>query len=187
MVAIFMEGLDRCGKSSQIKLIMKHLAGRSIQIMHYTAIKGLSNEAQVEQFKKTFNHMFSLLQDDSAHWILDRSHVGDWVYSQKYRKHKPFWIWDLEKTWGVSRRDDFYLILLYDSSFKSLQRDDGDGFSVEKSDVEEEIQLFKEAVSMSSIQNKIVIDINGLDIPAVENLIWQQLQEKGIQKYLTSF
>jgi hypothetical protein len=159
---------------------MKHLVGKPIQTLHFTAIRGISDEEQVNQFKRTFDHMFKLLQDNSAHWILDRSHVGDWVYSKKYRNHEPFWVWELEKTWAIPERNDVFLITFIDSSFKSLEREDGDSWSEEKSDREEEIELFKEATEMSGIKHKLIVDIAEKSINEVEAFIWKNLGLLGV-------
>ena len=177
MTIIIVEGLDRCGKSTQIKRVMKHFTDKPIQWLHYTSIKELNPPQQTEWFKKTFDHMFKLIQDDSSHWILDRSHLGEGVYGPLYRpKENTNYIFDLESKYRIGEKKDIYLIILYDSSFKNVERDDGDSYSTNLEIVQKEVDLFKTVYEKTCIQNKIIIDIAGKNEEVVENDIKEFLK-----------
>lgn len=170
MTAVIIEGPDRCGKSTQIKRLMKFFAGsKPMEWLHYTSIKGLSAERQTELFQTTFNHMFKLISKQDAIWFLDRSHLGERVYGPIYRPEiNVDYIWDLEKKHNIPERDDIFLIVLYDSSFKNIERDDGDSYTTELELCKREVENFKAAYYATSIRKKILIDIAGKDADAVQ-------------------
>lgn len=175
MTVIIFEGLDRCGKSTQIKRLMKHFTDKPIQWLHYSSIKGLSAEEQTAWFQKEFRHMFSLIQDNSAHWFLDRSHLGERVYGTLYRPNvDTSYVFDLEQEFKVNQMD-MYLFVFYDSSLGNLKRDDGDSYSTDEDIVRKEIDLFKKAAVDSSIKNKMLIDIAGKNPDEVEMQIFDYL------------
>lgn len=157
---------------------MKHFTDKPVQWLHYTSIKELNPIEQTEWFKKTFDHMFTLIQDDSSHWILDRSHIGEKVYGPIYRPSiDTNYIWDLEKKHKISERDDVFLIVVYDSSFKNLERDDGDSYTTEIEGCKKEVENFKSAFKNTSIQNKMLIDIAEKNEDQVEIIIRQFLNK----------
>lgn len=182
MTVIITEGVDRCGKSTQIKRMMKLFAkeNKPMQWLHFTSIKGLTPEHQTELFKSTFEHMFKLISNENAIWFLDRSHLGEEVYGSIYRPNiDTSYIWDLEKKYGMDKRNDVFLIIFYDSSFKNVtERDDGDSLSTDLDIVKKEVEGFKRAYKNTSIQNKILIDIAEKDIDLVA---------KEIEEFLTKF
>lgn len=184
MTAIIIEGPDRCGKSTQIKKIMQLYALTGpIQWLHYSAIRGLSNTDQTSQFKVTFNHMFELLKDDSATWLLDRSHIGERVYGPMYRPEiDTDYIWDLENQYKIHQKSNIGLILLYDSSFKNLERDDGDSYTTDLDKSEKEVTLFKRAWYETSIRKKIMIDIAGKNEDQVFEEIKSFIDFTGLRK-----
>ena len=150
MTAIIIDGLDRCGKSTQIKRMMKHFVDKPIQCLHYTAVPGLTPSEQTAFFKRTFTHMFTLiLNNPNVVWILDRSHLGETVYAPIYRpEENPNYVWYYEGAFHIAKRDDIALIILYDSSFKNIiERDDGDSFSTDIEMTKREIEGFRKIQS----------------------------------------
>lgn len=180
MTVIIMEGMDRCGKSTQIKRLMRFFAGsKPMQWLHYSSVKGLTPEQQTNLFKSTFDHMFKLITQNDAIWFLDRSHLGEKVYGKIYRPTiNTDYIWDLEKKYKISERDDIYLIVLYDSSFKNvLERDDGDSYTTELETCKEEMKNFKAAYYGTSIRKKILIDIAGKNADEVQKVIEEFIKD----------
>lgn len=156
---------------------MQYFTDKPIEWLHYSSIKGLNAKEQTEWFKKTFRHMFKTIQDDSAHWILDRSHLGEEVYGSTYRPTESHeYIWNLEKEFDISEREDMFLIIMYDSSFKNLERDDGDSYSTELEMCKKEVEGFKRAYEKTSIKNKLLLDISGKDINQVAEEIKEFLK-----------
>lgn len=184
MTAIIIEGPDRCGKSTQIKRLMKFFAGtKPMQWLHYTSIKGLTPEHQTELFKNTFEHMFKLISCQDAIWFLDRSHLGEKVYGPIYRPTiDTNYIWELEKKHKIHEREDVFLIVVYDSSFKNLERDDGDSYTTELEISKKEVENFKSAYYGTSIRKKILIDIADKDANEVEQLIKNFITEASSAK-----
>jgi thymidylate kinase len=170
MTAIIIEGPDRVGKTTQIKRLMSFLAGsKPMEWLHYTSIKGLTPEQQTELFKITFDHMFKLIEKQDAIWFLDRSHLGERVYGNIYRPGIDIsYIWDLEKKYRIADREDVFLIVLYDSSFKNLERDDGDSYSTELQVCKKEVENFKAAYYGTSIRKKILLDIKDKNADEVQ-------------------
>lgn len=179
MTAVIIEGPDRCGKSTQIKRLMKFFAGtKPMEWLHYTSLKGLTPEHQTELFKNTFDHMFKLISQDDAIWFLDRSHLGEKVYGPIYRPSiDTDYIWDLEKKHRISEREDIFLIVVYDSSFKNIERDDGDSYTTELEACKKEVENFKSAYHGTSIRKKILIDIAGKDADEVQKIIEEFIRE----------
>ena len=179
MTAIIFEGTDRVGKSTQIKRLMKFFAGsKPMQWLHYSSVKGLTPEHQTELFKSTFDHMFKLISQQDAVWFLDRSHLGERVYGPIYRPTiDTDYIWDLERKHKVHERDDIFLIVLFDSSFKNLERDDGDSYTTEIDMVKKEIENFKSAYYNTSIRKKIMIDIANKNEDEVQETIETFIKE----------
>lgn len=187
MTAIIIEGPDRCGKSTQIKRLMKFFAGsKPMQWLHFTSIKGLSAEHQTTLFKNTFDHMFKLIAQPDAIWFLDRSHLGERVYGPIYRPSiDTTYIWDLEKKYKISEREDIFLIVLYDSSFNNLKRDDGDSYSTDVQTCRKEVENFKAAYYGTSIRKKIIIDIANKNEDDVQNIIEEFIKEASLSKRQT--
>lgn len=173
MTAIIVEGLDRCGKTTQIKRMMKYFMDKPIQWLHYSALPGVTPSEQTEFFKKTFRDMFRMiLTHESTNWILDRSHLGEAVYAPLYRpQENPSYVWYLEGEYRIGSRADIALIILLDSSLENLKRDDGDSLSTDVEMVKKEIEGFKQVFRSTSIQNKILIDIAGKSIDQVSEEI----------------
>lgn len=188
MTAIIVEGLDRVGKTTQIKRMMKYFMDKPIQCLHYTAIPGVTPSEQTEFFKKTFADMFALiLGNKNKVWILDRSHLGETVYGPIYRPNEDInYVWYYEGAFHIKKREDIALIILYDSSFKNVtERDDGDSLSTNLDTVKKEVEGFKRAYKSTSIQKKIMIDIAGKDVDQVSEEIKEFLIESKLIKNQT--
>lgn len=188
MTAIIVEGLDRVGKTTQIKRMMKYFMDKPIQCLHYTAIPGVTPSEQTEFFKKTFADMFALiLGNKNKVWILDRSHLGETVYGPIYRPNEDInYVWYYEGAFHIKKREDIALIILYDSSFKNVtERDDGDSLSTNLDMVKKEVEGFKRAYKSTSIQKKIMIDIAGKDVDQVSEEIKEFLIESKLIKNQT--
>lgn len=156
--------------------MMKYFIDKPVQWLHYSAVPGLAPFKQTEAFKKIFDHMFRIIQDDSAHWILDRSHLGETVYGTLYRpEENTGYVWYLEGKYRIAEKDNIGLIIFYDSSFENLKRDDGDSYTTDLEISKKEVELFKTAFNTTSIQNKLLIDIAGKNPDQVEKEVFDFL------------
>lgn len=161
---IIFEGLDRCLKDTLIQKVKDFLPPS--HILHYSKPPKTKNQ-EVYQ-RDSFYQMFKLiafnalfLPENKATLILNRSHIGEFVYSPIYREYDGSYVFDLEKK-DLDVLQSVYLITLVDSNLSAyLKRDDGNSFSSSNEEkIQMEIDRFKEASSKSYIPNKLLIDLN---------------------------
>lgn len=171
-MVIIIEGIDRVGKDTQIKLIKNIFSKRTFHTFHYsTPPKILSSSEQKDYSYKLYKQMFDIIyQNPRIDFIFNRSHLGEYVYAQKYRNYSGEYVWNLEHIY--MKREDQYLILLVNSDIQSLiDREDSDSLSNNRKDIEYELNRFKEAFERTKIKNKILIDVAGLSIDEVHSKI----------------
>ena len=101
--------------------------------------------------------------------LYDRLHLSEVVYGNKYRKYNTDHVYKIENS--VEKYDDVYLLTFIDDVENLYQRDDGLGFTSDTNEMKDEILRFVGAHNDSSIKNKKIININGLDIPTVYSMI----------------
>ncbi|MGN6298549.1 MAG: hypothetical protein ACTHM7_17285 [Ginsengibacter sp.] len=166
MVYIF-EGMDNCLKDTLIQLFRATLSPQTQLLKYNSPPDGVSN---VELWQKAhFEDMFDLikttLDNGSRNLILNRAHLGEYVYSPIYRGYEGDWIFDLEKSFlGNS---DFYhsnikLFVFYDSNNSNLHfREDGKSFSSHKDEnLDKERDRFLKAFEKSMIPDKKLFDLS---------------------------
>lgn len=173
---IIIDGVDRLGKDSLIDGILNQLG--FFQEVHYQKPKRLnyyfnreyarnSEVAEIETLRhyqlESFVHMFRMMSLPGRH-IMNRTHLGEYVYAPRYRKYGGDYVFDLERQFTNDHNSKFadttLLVLLTTSDFSFIQ-DDGLSFDFNKK--EEEQEDFKKAFTKSTIKNKIMVDVaNGL-------------------------
>jgi thymidylate kinase len=168
---IILEGLDRCGKSTQAKMLWKWLAKNQpynpLVQLHY------SGYPTQDQSVLNYNHMFEIIEDAPwTNFILDRSHIGEMVYAPKYRGYSGDYVLDIEERYSLK---DFFLFTFIDDVDNLLARDDGDSLSSAKEDLEEEIAAFKNATLLSIIPRKLMINISGKTPEQIHDIIIENL------------
>ena len=154
------DGIDRLGKSTLAETIQQAL-GYHLYI-HYSKPRELAAYKELEQssnIKCLFNYqkkanqtMLKLLESD-VNLIMDRTHLGEAVYSDLYRGYNGDYVFELER--DVNPTNDTYLILLYSSNLNMLV-DDGQSFDFSRRS--EEQHLFFNAYEKSKLQ-KVCIDV----------------------------
>lgn len=153
---IIVEGIDSTGKSSLIRNIMNEL--NYFLVVHYQkplALNSFSHDLKQYQIS-SFHSGFNLLES-KLDTIFDRFHLGEYVYSKRYRGYDGDYVFALEKNARVDLNDDIVLILLHTSDF-SICVDDGESFDFSKR--EEEQRDFIKAFHRSTIANKIMINVS---------------------------
>ena len=187
MVVLF-DGLDNTGKTTQIQKLISYFANKDMisTVCKYSKFDKLDKK-QEEKFSKRFYKDYfekivnwpdkvipdpAYIAEDNIHYIhdnnliLDRGHISEAVYASMYRSYSGDYVWDLEKC--LENKYNIYLIVLIDSVEKAIEREDGLSLSNGNADkINIEISKFAEAYKKSCIQNKIIIDINGLSIEEV--------------------
>ncbi len=166
MIYIF-EGMDNCLKDTLIQLLRSHLPPQT-QILKFS--NPPKNIDSPEDWQKAhFKDMFDLIKLNVANCprnlILNRAHLGEYVYSPIYRGYEGNWIFDLEESFlNVSKEHIkiLKLFVLYDSdNFQLNSREDGKSLSEsdnQKMDLERE--RFIKAFEKSKIPCKRIFDVS---------------------------
>lgn len=175
-----MEGVDNSGKTTQIKLLMKHLIAKPTHVIHYSNIPGLNKEECINFSKILYHDMFQLMFDAYKHdrnLIFDRAHLGEFVYSPIYRGYNGEYIYDIEKQWYKNEFWNYvYLFVFIDKPENLISREDGLSFSTELEKKNQEIHNFKEAFDKSKIKKKFLLNIHGFSPKEVHEYIMQCLK-----------
>ena len=179
MVIIF-EGPDNVGKSTQIDMLRKafHDFEISTQVIHCSNFKFRTNiddkcsietKAKVlkEMSKRYYTKIMHIMnvyntKDDNYEsvLILDRSDLGETVYSPIYRNYSGDYVYELENI--VEHPKKVFVITLVDKAENLISREDGHSFSTNIDQKNKEIEYFKEANSRTKF-NSLLIDIDGLN------------------------
>ena len=187
MVVLF-DGLDNTGKTTQIQKLVSYFANKDMisTVCKYSKFDKLDKKKEEKFSKRFYKDYFekivnwpdkvipdpAYIAEDNIPYIhdnnliLDRGHISEAVYASMYRSYSGDYVWDLEKC--LENKYNIYLIVLIDSVEKAIEREDGLSLSNGNADkINIEISKFAEAYKKSCIQNKIIIDINGLSIEEV--------------------
>jgi hypothetical protein len=175
MKHIVIEGGDNLGKDTLIKGIWEHYSDENWIFRHFgKPPKGMSPQETLDfQFNVFYNEFIILEQfiDEMEEWsyypnnfLWNRSHLGEYVYSQMFR--------------GISRQDirrkikvyeekcfqharaDMYLITLSADPYFFLSKEDGDSFSQNLEQKTRELELFGEVHRLSRIPNKKIVKVD---------------------------
>lgn len=180
-MTIIAEGVDALGKSTQIQKIKEEFEkqGVSVHILHYSNIKAFGNdnkkirEASYKQYRDMLKLANYAASEDSMALILDRSHIGEAVYSPLYRDYNGDFVFEEEKTflWQDNLKR-IKLILFTDKAEAIIKRDkernDGQSFSLDPEMKKKELELFDKAFE-KSILNKKRIELKGRDAEQIWN------------------
>lgn len=154
---IIIEGPDRVGKDTLIKSLKNRFYRENCIELHYSGVKPYDGGMSIQDVSVEINkNMFKILNTD-FNFIVNRSHIGEMVYSPKYRGYSGDYVLELEKS---LKRSDVFLILLSDDPEVLASRDDGNNISNLVSDISDEIDAFRIALGKSSIKNKIEVKCN---------------------------
>lgn len=187
MIIIF-EGPDNVGKTTQVKKLFQHFI-RSQQLCHlvHCSDVGIKTASQcIDVSKKYYYRTLKLcerLTRGGDNIILDRSHLGEWVYGFIYRKYDADWIFDLET---YIELDDVYVFnLLVEDPNILIHREDGESISIDSSDKKLEMNRFIEASKKSHIQNTFNIYCDLKTPEAIHLEILNHLnRQKGDETYV---
>lgn len=150
------EGIDGLGKSTLIQEI-KNQHG-FFHYIHYEKPQKLEfYENQLLTYQvDSFQYGFELLEQNIVPFIFDRFHLGELVYSKRYRNYPGDYVFSMERDYNVQKWNDVKLILLVTSNWSHIQ-DDGQSFDF--SAKEEEQEDFIKAIQRSIFSQRQIIDI----------------------------
>jgi thymidylate kinase len=163
------EGPDRTGKSTQIKKIYKYLSDsvepyRPTFILHCSAIIKKKNAELFysDLFKRTLSQGLG----DNINFILDRSWIGEYIYSPLYRGYEGSYVFSLENSYPQTIKN-CCLFMFKDSVMNLISRDDGESFSNSMINRQIESEMFENAFFKTNIKDKHLIDIQNKSIDDV--------------------
>lgn len=172
---IIIEGCDNTGKSTQSSLLIKTLKDCVFQKLHYSSLPFKSDtELHLTYSSKLYDDMFRLMvlmKDNHINAIFDRSHLGETIYSPLYRGYSGDYVFDIEKNYVNSLRENLYLITLINDSHIIWSRDDGKSFYKNEEDIKAEVDGFTRAHRLSKIKNKLIINIGTMSADEVSKII----------------
>ena len=101
-ICVILEGGPGVGKTTVSDYIYKLLSARNQKCFrhHFMTPKGEDTWQKVAYQKGQFELMFQTIEELhklGTNVILDRSHIGEWVWSQLYRNYDPTYLYDLEE------------------------------------------------------------------------------------------
>lgn len=150
------EGVDGLGKSSLIQEIKN--ANGFFHYIHYEKPQKLEfYENQLLTYQvDSFQYGFELLEQKIVPFIFDRFHLGELVYSKRYRNYPGEYVFSMERDYKVETWSHIKLILLVTSNWSHIV---DDGLSFDFSAKEQEQEDFIKAIQQSIFPNCQIIDI----------------------------
>lgn len=158
---ILIEGLERCGKTTMVNHLRSKIKNPKLIVNHCAKPpKGLTLQETREWSQRYYFELlvkFDQLSNEGWDIIMDRAHIGEYVYGHMYRGNSPndvimFWP---EQFINISNT---YLILLTDDPKNVHSRDDGMSLSVTPDSISFEKERFVDGFNKSRILNKLHID-----------------------------
>jgi len=172
---IIIEGTDNVGKDTQQNLIIERMSNYVFHKLHYSSLPFRDDkQLHATYSKKMYDDMFKLMmasKDKDINLIFNRSHLGETVYSPLYRGYSGDYVFDIEKKYTTALRENLYLITLTNNPHNILKRDDGKSFYGNEEEVKAEIDGFNRAHKLSTIKNKLHIDVGNMSALEVSHLI----------------
>ena len=186
---ILIEGVDACGKSTQIQFIQNEFErmNRATHVIHYSNLKFSNDSSEIKiasmiRYRDMFDLMSDNDKDESRILIFDRSHVGECVYSPLYRNYSGDYVFEFEKNFKNKCHPKTKLICFLDDAEKIIQRDiargDSQSFSLDIEKKKEEIALFENAVNSSCLDKKIIYLKGRTPQQIFEEDVWPFITEK---------
>lgn len=173
----FFEGMDNCLKDTLIQLLRTYLSPDTQILKYSNPPKNIDSQEdwQKAHFKDMFDLIDLSLSNSQRNMILNRAHLGEYVYSPIYRGYEANWVFDLEETFLNASNEHLKklkLFVLYDSdNFQLNSREDGKSLSNsdnQKMDIERE--RFIKAFERSKIPCKRIFDISTYSLDGVNKL-----------------
>lgn len=179
---IILEGPDRVGKDTQLKLLLPKLINLPTHIIHYSFFSGLKNEDLLKYNKTLYKDLFLLCeQSKNRNLIFNRSHLGEYVYGFLYRNYNVDYVFEIEKEFkNKNFWKNIYLIVLIDDKNNLIQREDGKSFSKDLNKKQNELDRFCQLYDKSFIKNKILINCDNKSINEIKENINEFVFNKTI-------
>lgn len=182
------EGMDNCLKDTIIKKLRAKLPADT-HVLKYSNPPEVPDPERYQRahFADMFDLIGSTLGSSDRTLILNRAHLGEYIYAPIYRHYNGDWIFNIEKEFlsAFQSHDDLcLLILLFDSNNEKLKtREDGRSFSKEDdSKLDDERRKFLEAFEKSHFTRKVKFDLSQYILPNKD--VKKEIDEAGILQQL---
>jgi thymidylate kinase len=171
---IIIEGMDRCGKDTQIGLIQKKFKNETFHVFHYAKVPFKTQGDHINYNTRLYKDMFLVMFESlgsKRNFIFNRSHLGESVYSPRYRGYDGDYVFDIEKSYVNTMKDQLIMIVLVNTPEILLEREDGNSLANKIDDVIYEREAFIRGYEKSGIQNKKLIECGTKSIEQIHNEI----------------
>lgn len=172
---LIVEGLDRLGKSTLLHTIENKLGcftklhfGKPPSLEHYQTASPItvvttSNTVCIQHIgekeryqRDSFKQMFSLLEVGSS-IMLDRAHLGEAVYANRYRSYDGNYVFEYEAASTAISNTLLVLLVNHDHALEQKLVDDGESFDWTKR--AEEQDDFITAFNRSRMHHKMILPV----------------------------
>lgn len=173
---IIIEGIDQIGKSTLIEGLYQNLGyfqelhfqkPRLLEVyldkarhdhIHGTSDAVIKREALKQYQIASFTQMFCALKSNGR-FLMNRSHLGEFVYSKRYRGYDGDYVFDMEQKFNEeSNFAENTLLVLVHTSDLSFITDDGQSLGTLDMRDGEQMDFIK-AFETSIIKHKVMIDV----------------------------
>jgi len=171
---ILIEGQDRCGKDTQIGLIQKRFKDEIFHVFHYAKIPFALQNDHISYNTRLYDDMFMIMFENlntKRNFIFNRSHLGESVYSPRYRGYNGDYVFDIEKKYDDLIKNKMILIVLVNNPEILLEREDGNSLANKIEDTIYERKAFIRGYEKSGICNKKLIECGHKNIEQIHNEI----------------
>lgn len=181
---IIVEGPDRLGKSTLIRNLQNYLYNLETvyptQTVYYYNFKAPADKIQRisrMHYLSGFDTLKNAYHKNHTHILMDRFHLGEYVYSEKYRGYDGSYVFKDEEEHVDDLKGNTLLVLLYDNAENLISRDDGESFTIDINEKNEEIKRFLNAFELTKLKNKIKINIKDKTTEDVARLVIKEVKK----------
>jgi hypothetical protein len=178
---IIIEGMDRCGKDTQIGLIQKKFKEETFHVFHYAKVPFKLQGDHINYNHRLYKDMFMMMYENlgsDRNFIFNRSHLGESVYAPKYRGYDGDYVFDIESNFSGLLEDQLILIALVNTPEILMEREDGDSLSKNASDIVYEREAFIRGFEKSTIIHKLLIECGRKKIEEIHFEIMEFIHSK---------
>lgn len=177
MKLIIVEGTDNTGKDTIISKILEYYPTSTIIHCGKPFSNKYSIKEQDELFDLYANNIINGLYKNTHIIIMNRSHIGEFVYGRLYRNREPIstiqMIENIDNKLLNCHNLEVKYIQLLSSSMELLHRNE-DNKSLSKGDVEKiklERQYFEEIFDLSKLNKKLIYVNNGDEFRNINDIV----------------
>lgn len=177
---IIIEGMDRCGKDTQIGLIQKKFKDETFHVFHYSKVPFKTQGDHIAYNERLYKDMFLVMFESlgsNRNFIFNRSHLGESVYAPKYRGYDGDYVFDIERSYTETLKDQLMMIVLVNTPEILTKREDGQSLSSNLDDIKYEREAFTRGYEKSGIHRKKLIECGEKTIAEIHDEIIEFIRQ----------